>query len=249
MPSWARVHAETVARGLRGADAPARCRGACFQRSCRPQQQQRQARIAGGEMQLLAQFQIEPVDHPGDRSRRRRTQRFGERPQRVVAVRRLDQNQARRIEAEAVEAVSGKPAVLALPVSRHDQDDLFPRPFPFRGRRRNVSQNCHDEAEGGRQRAWRLGHDFVQGAASQAAVRQVGIERGEVERQGLAKTLPPRQQEPQFAHHGSAAWRLPKRAGKRAGRCAGRRTGKSSGIGHFPILLTVDKHVDVLCMF
>ena len=79
-------------------------------------------------MQLLAQFQIESVDHPGDGTRRRRTQRFGDRPQRVVAVRRLDQNQARRIEAEAVEAVSGKPAVLALPVSRHDEENLFPPP-------------------------------------------------------------------------------------------------------------------------
>ena len=66
-------------------------------------------------------------------------------------------------------------------------------------------QNRHDEAEGGRQRACGLGHDFVQGAASQAAVRQAGIERGKTEGQGLAKTRAGGNKAAQFVHHGSAA--------------------------------------------
>src|SRR5579862_2818157 len=80
MPAWARDEPEAVARGFRRADAPA-----CRRRASpsppspasgggwgggRPQQEQRQAGIGGGEMQPLAQFQIERVDETRDRGRR-----------------------------------------------------------------------------------------------------------------------------------------------------------------------------------
>jgi hypothetical protein len=41
----------------------------------------------------------------------------------------------------------------------------------------------------------------VQGAAGEAAFRQVGIKRGKAERQGFALTLNPRQQPAQFVEH------------------------------------------------
>jgi hypothetical protein len=75
-PAWARDEAEAVARGFRRADAPAgrRCASLSPVREGgwrRPQQEQRQAGIGGGEMQPLAQFQIEGVDEGRDRDRRR----------------------------------------------------------------------------------------------------------------------------------------------------------------------------------
>ncbi len=100
-------------------------------------------------------------------------QRLGNRPQSFFAVRRLDQDHAAGIEAQGVEAVSGnmsaKPAVWAQPITRHmgrhDDDE--------RVRRRQAAQERHDEAEGGSDGALRLRHDLVQGAAGEAALRQV----------------------------------------------------------------------------
>ena len=74
-------------------------------------------------MQLLAGFQIELVDHAGDGLRRRRTQRLLHGPERLFAVRRLDQDQTGGIETESVEAMAMQPAVFAKPISRHDEDD------------------------------------------------------------------------------------------------------------------------------
>ena len=92
MPSWARVKPEAVARGFRGADAPARCRRAGFERLRRPDEKERQSGVAGGELQLLAGLQVEPVDHSGDRVRGSRTQRLRHGPQRVFTVRGFDQD-------------------------------------------------------------------------------------------------------------------------------------------------------------
>jgi hypothetical protein len=64
-----------------------------------------------------------------------------------------------------------------------------------------VGQDRHDEAESGRGGAFGCGNDFVQGAAGEAAFRQVGIKRGKTERQGFALTLNPRQQPAQFVEH------------------------------------------------
>jgi len=123
MPSRARIKAEAVARGFRGADAPARCGGARFERQRWSQQQKRKAAIAGREMQLLAGLEVEPVDHAHDGGRDGRMQRLGNRPQGFFAMRRLDHDHASRIETECVESMSGKPAMAARLVDRHDEDE------------------------------------------------------------------------------------------------------------------------------
>jgi hypothetical protein len=126
MPARLRDEAEAVARGCRGADAPARRRRARFQRRRRPQQKNRKARIGGGEMQSLAQFQIERVDDADDGGRRRRPHRLLHGPQGFLAVRGLDQDQAGRIETERVEAMAMQPAVRAVwaqPIGRHDEEE------------------------------------------------------------------------------------------------------------------------------
>jgi hypothetical protein len=175
MPSWAREEAEAVAGGFGGADAPARCRCARFQILRRPQQKEREARCRGDELQPLAQFQIELVDRAGHGLRRTRMQRFLQCPQGFFPMRRLDQDQAARIETQGVEAVAMRAAIVAQPVGRHDEDD---RVSP-----RQARKERHDEAEGGGSSAF-FGYDFVQGAAGQTALRQVRIEGGKAEGQG-----------------------------------------------------------------
>ena len=131
MPARPRDQTETVARGLGRADAPARCRRTRFQRRRRPQQQKREPRIHRGELQPLAQFQFELVDHSGDGLRGTRTQRLLHGPQRVAPMRGLDQDQARWIETESAEAVTMQPAVGAEPVARHDEEEGSLPSFPF----------------------------------------------------------------------------------------------------------------------
>jgi len=132
-------------------------------------------------MQLLAGLQIELVDHPGDGNRRRRTQGLGHRPQRVFAVRRLDQDQAGRIEAERVETVSGKTAMVALPIGRQNEDKW--------GRGGNMGKERHDEAERRRERPFGCGYDLMQRGGGQAAFRQMGIDGGKTEGQDFVQTV------------------------------------------------------------
>jgi hypothetical protein len=61
--------------------------------------------------------------------------------------------------------MSGKPAKVALPIARYDEDKP-PRPRQAR------QQRC-DEAESRRGGAFAIRHDFVQGAAGETALRQV----------------------------------------------------------------------------
>src|SRR6202042_1236776 len=89
MPSRMCEQPEAVARGFGGADAPARCRGACFQRRCGAQQQKRQAAIMGRQLQFLTGLEIELVDHANDGRRRARMQSFRKRPERLFAMRRF----------------------------------------------------------------------------------------------------------------------------------------------------------------
>jgi len=193
MPARASEEAEAVARGSRRSDAPARRRGARFQKLRLAQQKERQACIRGGKLQSLAQSQIELVDDAGDGGRRARMQRFLQSPQGFMAMRCLDQDQAARIEAERIEAMAVGTAVSAQPIGRHDEDErpaigrfplslwgcaLHDRPLPG-GRRKeepgtSANEKCREEAEGG----WRcafIGHDFMQSPASQTALRQATI--------------------------------------------------------------------------
>jgi hypothetical protein len=131
MPSRTDEEAKAVARGLGGADAPARRRRARFQIVRGPQQKERQAAIDGGEMQPLTEFQIELVDDADDRGRGARAQRLLDGPQGVVAARGFDQDEALRIEPERGETMAVKPAMIAKAVSREDAYDFI---LPCRGR-------------------------------------------------------------------------------------------------------------------
>jgi len=123
MPARMRDKAEAIARGRCRPDAPARCRRTCFRHLGRPQQEERPRRIGGSELQPLTCFQIELIDRAGDSGYRVRTQRLFHRPQRILAMRGLDQNQTVRIEPERVESMTVRPAVIAQAVSWKDQDE------------------------------------------------------------------------------------------------------------------------------
>ncbi len=79
--------------------------------------------------------------------------------------------------------MSVKTAILATPIGRQDEDE--------RGRASDAGQQRHDKTEGGRERRLRLGHDFMQGAAGQAAFRQMRIQRGKAEGQDFGQTFLP----------------------------------------------------------
>src|SRR5207247_791605 len=81
-------------------------------RSCWPQQQEREARIAGDEMQSLAGLEIETFERSRDCGRRGRAQSLLHGPKGLSLVRRFDQDHAGRIETEAVEAMTVRTAVL-----------------------------------------------------------------------------------------------------------------------------------------
>ncbi len=123
----------------------------------------------------MAQFQLELVDDACDGGRRARMQRFLQSPQGVFAVRGLDEDQAGRIETENVEAMTVKPAKFAQLIAWHDEDERLGSPQARKDR-------CH-EAEGGRRGAL-FGHNFMQAATGQAALREVGIKGGKAKGEG-----------------------------------------------------------------
>ena len=69
------------------------------------------------------------------------------------------------IETERVQAMSGKPAIVALPIGRHDEN----KPLHL-GQTREQGR---DEAESRGYGAFAIRHDFVQSPAGETALRQV----------------------------------------------------------------------------
>ena len=114
-------------------------------------------------------------------------------PEGVFAVRGFDQDDARRIKAEAVEAMAARAALFALPIGRDDEEEGAAR--------RLARQHRHGETKGGRKGARRVRHDLMQGAAGQAALRQMGIEREQAEGQGAVDIVRPGKHTPQTGKH------------------------------------------------
>jgi len=169
-----------VARGLGRADAPARRGGARVVRLRRPQQHERQAGVAGREMQPLAGLEIEPGRGAGDRGRHARAQRLLHGPQRLLVVSRLDQDQPGRIEAELPEAVAMRTTVIGERAGRGDEQQWSRCGMKPREQR-------DEKAERGGRVAMLLRRDLMQGAGCEAAVRQMRVERVETERKNVCR--------------------------------------------------------------
>jgi hypothetical protein len=92
--------------------------------------------------------------------------------------------------------VSAKAAMFALPIGRQNEDEgAAPR---------QARQYGHDETEGSREDIFRFGDDLMQGAAGQAALRQVGIESGQAEGERVVDIVHPWQQTAQFLQNSGA---------------------------------------------
>jgi hypothetical protein len=126
-------------------------------------------------------------------------------------MRGLDHNHAGRIETESIKAMSGnmaaQPAMVAPSVSWCDEDDRMSA--------RQAGEKRRDETEGRRLRGFGHGHDFMQGAGGEAAFRQIGIERGQAERQSETRAFADGKKPAQFMDHGSARQRHGKDRGFR----------------------------------
>ena len=150
VPARTRDQTEAVARGL--AAVPMRQRvAAALDSSVDAGRSSRSGSPAStaARCSLWLGLQIELVDRPDDGLRRRRAQRLRHGPQRVAAMRGLDQDQARRIETESVKAVTMQPAVGAEPVARHDEEEgaLPSFPPPLWGRKGGGALRLHKGVE------------------------------------------------------------------------------------------------------
>src|ERR1700733_979960 len=108
----------------------------------------------------------------------------------------LDQDQPAWIEPKRVETMAVKPAVKAAAIARYHANQWL----SFR----QTAKNCGHETECRWGRAFCFRHDFMQSAAGETALRQVGIDGGKAERQRPAEPLQARQQAAQFADNDSA---------------------------------------------
>jgi hypothetical protein len=88
----------------------------------------------------------------------------------------FDQDHAGGIQAQGVETVAVRAAVVGEPFSRDNEQD---RPALW-----HAAQQGRQEAEGGRQVAGGLGCHLMQRTEGKAALGQVGIENGQPEGEG-----------------------------------------------------------------
>ncbi len=104
-------------------------------------------------------------------------QSFLDRPQSVLALRRLHQDKAAWIKAQRAYAVAVQPAVTAMPVSRDDEEE--------RTNGGKTGQQRHHKTKGGGDIL--VGHNFMQSAAGKTALRQIMVDgrKAEGDRRGL----------------------------------------------------------------
>jgi len=128
-------------------------------------------------MQSSAGLEIEiSPDRASDGSGHGRTQSLLHGPQSLHFVLGLDQDQAGRIEAEIVEAMAMRVAVISKAAWRDDEQHWrIPR---------HAAEKRRDESESRGHVAFALGDDLVQRPCRKASPRQMHIEHGKTEAEG-----------------------------------------------------------------
>lgn len=126
--------------------------------------------------QTLAGFEVELASERAcDRSGASCADGFLRGPEGFGLVRGFHQDQARRIEAELVEAVTmGVSAAVELFRGEHEQEGRASR---------HAGEERQEEAEGGGQVGFVCGCDLVHGAEGEAAVREMVLQLGQAELQ------------------------------------------------------------------
>ncbi len=177
MPSPAQEHSEAISLAGGRADAPARC---CCNDAfpTRSQQQERKVRVARGVQQPLARLEIEfaaegACDHSGSTG----AHRFLRGPERFALIRGFDQREARRVEAETVEAMAVRTSAAGELFRGEDEEE---RRVP-----RRAAKQCQEETEGRGQVGVVRGGDLMYGAEGEAPWREMVVESGKAERQAV----------------------------------------------------------------
>ena len=152
-------------------------------------------------MQSSAGLEIEiSPDRASDRSGHGGTQSLFNGPESLHLVLGLDQDQAGRIEAEIVEAMAMRVAVIGKAAWRDDEQHWrLPR---------HAAEKRRDESESRGHVAFALGDDLVQRPCRKASPRQMRIERGKAEAESGSfgrKVLELRQDATQIIHDLGAA--------------------------------------------
>jgi hypothetical protein len=96
-------------------------------------------------------------------------QRLLDRPQRVLALRRLHQDETAWIKTQRTYAVPVQATVTAKPISRHDEEE--------RATTRKTGKQRHHKTKGGREGVL-LGNDLMQSTARKAALGQMPVDGG-----------------------------------------------------------------------
>ena len=157
-----RGKAETVARGLGGADAPARRGRARAHPGRRAEEDERAARISRREMQPSTCLEIELLADRARHGRRHgRAQRLLHCPKRLHLVLGLDQDQAGRGKTELVEPMAVRMAAIRKSARRDDEEH---RPV-----RRHAPEKRGGKPEGRRQIAFAFGEDLMERSAHEPA--------------------------------------------------------------------------------
>lgn len=153
--------------------------------SRRPHEQQCAAGLAGRNLKALARLEVQ-LDAEGARDGRghARAQGFLGRPEGILLVGGLDEDDAAGVEAKRVEAVAEEARIPEGSTRGEDEDK--------RGGARRAGEKRDQKSERGRHIRFGLGGDLVQGAEGEAAAGKISVERGKPERQaiGLAALHP-----------------------------------------------------------
>ncbi len=121
-------------------------------------------------MQPFARSEIERCDRSSDSRGRGGTQGFFHRPKRLFLVSDFDQDQARGIEAESIQAMSMRPAATGEFSRRQNKQN---RPG------RHAAEDRGGETEGRGHIFIGFGRDLVQRSENKPASRQMRIKRRE----------------------------------------------------------------------
>ena len=132
-------------------------------------------------MQPLAGLEIELADRAADRGRHPRAQRFLHGPQGLLVVARLDQDQPGRIEAELLQPMAMRPAVIGERAMRGDEHQ-----WPCGWRKPREQRD--EKTECGGRVAMLLRRHLVQRIGCEAAMRQMPVECIEAEGKDASRT-------------------------------------------------------------
>ncbi len=144
----------------------------------RPHEQQCAAGLAGRNLQPLARLEIQ-LDAEGARDGRghARAQGFLGRPEGVLLVGGLDEDDAAGIEAERVEAMAEEARISDGTTRGEDEEK--------RGGARRAGEKRDQKSERGRHIGFGLGGDLVHGAEGETAAGKISVERRQPERQAI----------------------------------------------------------------